>query len=63
MTQIDIFEESLASDSEQMQEEGLDLQSHEAMFSAVYEKVIKHFQGNKNSTLDAKGWYRLVKHS
>lgn len=56
MTQIDIFEESLASDSEQLQEEGLDLQSHEAMFSAVYEKVRKHLEGNENSTLVAKRW-------
>ena len=39
LTQIDVFEESLAADSEQLSEDSLDLQSHEVMFSAVYEKV------------------------
>lgn len=40
LTQIDIFEESLAADSEQLEEEGLDLLNHENVFTAVYEKVL-----------------------
>ena len=39
MTQIDVFEDSNAADSELLQTQGVDLQSPEEMFHTVYEKV------------------------
>lgn len=39
LTQIDVFEEGAANDSEEQQVDGVDLQSHEAIFRVVYEKV------------------------
>lgn len=39
ITQIDVFEEGAATDNEEQEVEGVDLQSHEAVFRLVYEKV------------------------
>lgn len=39
LTQIDVFEEGCANDSEQLEVGEIDLQNPKDMFSAVYEKV------------------------
>ncbi|XP_019851227.1 PREDICTED: inverted formin-2-like [Amphimedon queenslandica] len=40
LTQIDVFEDGAASDNEEQEVEGIDLQNHEAVFRLVYEKVL-----------------------
>ena len=40
-TQIDVFEESSSTDSEELESGGFDLQSHEDMFRVIYEKVCR----------------------